>query len=477
MPTYRGINSDALRYSIQTASDVTDAAAAALVTISQAVTNSQNSMMFERTDGLPEPIRERYDQLLTLHECRSTRTSTDAIANANEALSDGSNYSGSTTEMEFYLDYLISRVQMENAQVNNVREKSNDEAFLANRRDGRSRLIAPMGFEYAYHPPRRICKGLTIGTDFVAHEQDRLVLSGEPLNQARVQVLRRNRRTRHTTLDQVKDFMYNHGIIRKKQFGHRIYQDGDCIEVCSPVHRSFASIREWFGKVHPAMRLMKMSTWSRKSGGGGMHVNISYNKDLPNWKLAYANFFMMVANHPEINWMFNEPSDNHTARCLASDNRFMEVVHKLKQRGWQWDDSLWPSLEVCGGKSVAINGKDEYHFELRTFRMVRDVSELMDVVEFVNSLLAACAEIASWGVLVPWELELPTSYCSEAEDRGYPMPDDSYLLVYDERMWTADSEFYTLLRDIGLDPAKYRKYAKRNYMSRRAHPYGKKYMT
>ena len=473
---------------------------------------------YDLVDSLPPQVRERYLRLRMHCENSYWSETAELISCADEAITENH----PEDQVVLYLDYLLSRLETVYSDHGlSVQNKKVDKVTRANTRDRRSRLIAPMGFEYSYHPPHKVPKVSYFGIDINAlggiglsndtdgninaisgngtgtrpvlsnlnvvtgsrlvtgsseREQDAMALMPDESSRRPRPVLnRRSRgRSRVDVADMVKSWLDK---TVKSGYGYRVYNDSSCVEVCSPVHRSFSSMYEWFGKMHETMLFLKMRTWIRSGGGGGLHVNISYNKELPNWKLAYANFFMVIANHPEINWMFNEPSDNHTARCLAGDHRFIRVVDEMRKNGWQWSDEAWPSLEVCGGKGYAINAKDEHHFELRTFRMVRDISELRDLVDFVNALLVACAEVASWGVFVPFDLELPSKYCSEAEDRGYVMPDDEYLTVYDERMWSAESDFNQLLSWIGLDRNRYKKYARRNYRTRLAAPYGKKYMT
>lgn len=262
-------------------------------------------------------------------------------------------------------------------------------------------------------------------------------------------------------------------------YGSRVYEGGtDIAEVCSPIFKTKTQMSNWFLQVDGLAKKHRYTTWKKSGGGGGVHLNVSYNETVPNWRLAYTNFFIMVANHPEINWIFNEPSDNHTANGLVLEDRFISTYHKLvTTKNRVVDEDIWNDFAVCGSKGRAINSKSHYHFEMRTFRMVKNNEELIDIVDFVNALLTVCMEVATWDVMIPLDVEIPVQY-HEDEERGYKLPyTASDHLVYPDKMWTAEADFNQLLRWIDLDPKRYRKYIRRNLLARRGAPYGKKYMT
>ena len=109
--------------------------------------------------------------------------------------------------------------------------------------------------------------------------------------------------------------------------------------------------------------------------------------------------------------------------------------------------------------------------------MVRSPQELADIIELYNEMLGFCMEIAEWGMLLPLEVEVPVGHITEeAEERGYILPTEKEaVLVFNDLMWQGETVFNQLVRDLGLDPKRYRKYVRRNYHVRRGHPYGKKY--
>lgn len=279
--------------------------------------------------------------------------------------------------------------------------------------------------------------------------------------------------------NKLRDILQDAGLL--KGYGSKVYKDcGDAIEVCTPIHKNWKSMRDWFAKTNALARAHKFLPWKRTSGGGGMHMNISYNKTVPNWKLAYTNFFILIANHPELNWIFNEPSDNHTANALVLNDRFIRAYHEMATHNMTLTDDLWNDISVCGGKGYSINCKTRFHFELRTFEMVRSSQELHDTIMLVNAMLGFCMEVAEWGVLLPLEVDVPVRYIDDAaEIRGYMLSQDrdEEKFVFDKLMWTGETSFNQLVRDLGLDPKTYRKYVQRNYYTRRGAPYGKKYMS
>jgi len=277
--------------------------------------------------------------------------------------------------------------------------------------------------------------------------------------------------------DKLKRILKDNGLM--EGYGSKVYKDGaTVVEVCSPVHKNWKSMRDWFSVCDRLAKQYGYLPWKRTSGGGGMHLNISYNKTVKNWKLAYTNFFILIANHPELNWIFNEPSDDHTANALIGDKRFIEAYHECANNNFYLTDDIWNSFAVCGGKDVAINAKDAEHFEIRTFEMVRSTSDFKDVIELYNAMLGFCMEVAEWGIMIPLDVDIPVPYRSAVvEERGYLLPDDreENTLVFDRLMWSGESKFNELLRGLKLDPKKYRKYVRRNYHARRGDPYGEKY--
>lgn len=396
--------------------------------------------------------------------------------------------------------------------------------ILANKADKRSKLIAPIGIEFTYHFPwkkKKEQKNISSNSIFnvgalidAIHVTNVTITQGSiqdgractDLNQQYIPVQdipyqsepyqgeqdqsEQDQQNNPAPLDNSTNIIIPNQssscddvklirILRKenllKDYGAKGYIGGpDIAEICSPVFKSYHSLFKWFKSVHAIALKNRYTTYKLKEGGGGIHLNISYNKELVNWKLAYSNFFIMIANYPEINWIFNEASDNHTSKCLILENRFsLALFDYTKHKNI---DDLWTDLSVCGGKGYAINCKDNQHFELRTFRMVKNHSELKDIIDFANGLLKLCAEIAKWNILIPLELEVPTKYSEKAEERGFALAGDIYNDVFLSKMWSAEEDFKELLKWLNLDYNRYKKYIKRNLHKRRAHPYGKFYM-
>ena len=273
--------------------------------------------------------------------------------------------------------------------------------------------------------------------------------------------------------ERIKKYLADEGL---NGFGSKVYRDcGNAIEVCTPVHKTWESMEEWFIKTDAFAKKNGLLSWKRTSGGGGMHVNISYNKTVPNWTLAYTNFFILIANHPELNWIFNEPSDNHTANAFVRHTYFIKPYHEMTKSDYKLTDKIWEKFQECNGKQYAINVKDSFHFELRTFEMVRSVKDLEVIVKLVNGMLKYCMELASRDVMLKLEIECPVSFMGEAEERGYIL-NEQPIMIFEERMMNAVSSFNKLVKLVGMDPTSYRKFIQRNLYKRRKAPYGKKFM-
>jgi len=206
----------------------------------------------------------------------------------------------------------------------------------------------------------------------------------------------------------------------------RVYTDGPCLEIASPVHRSWRALERWFRITDNAAKRRRMIPWRRKKGGGGAHVNVSMPSDRDFALRFMRNLLTDVANRPYLNWIFNDPSDDHTANCLWDDRTFVHF----------YDDPTWKNLSGVSMKSYAVRVKESGeapppysnaintwlfeanteenralieqelprpeapmpeekekkpmkpgYFELRFFDMPRNRRDLRDLVKFVNSYM------------------------------------------------------------------------------------------
>jgi hypothetical protein len=389
--------------------------------------------IFPLIDDLPSEVRANaYLLTSSMENCARQ----DLVRDAQAGLHSVDWYNEDPLLINAYLEYLIGAISGVTYTGPFADDAHADDVHAINKPDGRSALMAPVGLEISYRAP------------------------GD-----RVDVY----------IKKLTEFLKPAGLLRG--YGSRIYRDsGSVLEVCSPVIKTMSGISEWFDKVHTISRSIGLVYMPRKVASGGMHINMSFNKNLPNWKLAYVNLFTMFANHPEINWVFNDPADLGSAKCMALNSRYQCAYHSLVQNDMILSDDIWSDFSVCGGKESAVNVKDGHHFEVRTFQMPRSTSEMVDMLDFLNSLVEFCSWSAECGMVIPLEIGVPDMVCDAAEDRGYLMTSDTYSHCYLSKMWYGEESFKFLLETLGLDPKRYRKYVRRNYHVRRALPYGKTYM-
>lgn len=229
--------------------------------------------------------------------------------------------------------------------------------------------------------------------------------------------------------------------ILKGQHGTRIYTDGPCLEMASPVHKNWKSMERWYKQADKIAKSKKMIPWRKKAGGGGAHVNVTMPADRDFALKFMRNLLVDVANKPYLNWMFNEPSDDHTANCLWTSSDFVNF----------YEDPTWEKLSEVNNKSYAIRVKEtglEHNdiglniarswlfemdtpstrdaiadgiagpnpvpeekekekfnnkpgfFELRFFDMPRNKRDLLDLVKFVNSYMNWIWKLTEDGTII-----------------------------------------------------------------------------
>jgi hypothetical protein len=236
----------------------------------------------------------------------------------------------------------------------------------------------------------------------------------------------------------------------------RVYADNGVVEVCSPVHRDWKSMREWYRWMVNELG-SSVTVINKKKGSGGGHINCAMPKKLKE-KFMY-NLLVDIGNRPYLNWIFNDPSDNHTANCMWDSKdmqRIYEHVHKNKEK-WDADDSdfistLGELITLTNSRGFAIRVKSEYHFEFRCFDAIRNERDLEDIVIFVSEYMRSIYSMTVAGNMFD-------SIGGTTDD----LPNFAA---------TARTDFNRLLRKIGLDPENYRRFIDRNFEVRRK-VYGK----
>lgn len=391
------------------------------------------NILYELPDTAPAVLRTSMSRIIQLLEEASDRLRQEVRSQLSNLPADVD-----INLLEMCQQYIISRLTEEPTGYESheeIKGSKNHVRRSVNRPDGRSGLRLPMGVEISYRAS--------------GNRTQKYIARIVPM------------------LD---------GLHLLDGYGSRVYKDlGDVVEVCSPVIKHRGRMVEWFAQAHSVCRSVGLRATSRKNATGGLHFNISIDRKMYNWRTAYANLMTMFANHPEINWVFNDPSDNGSASCLALDENYVLGYKEMLDSGYRVTDEAWEHLSVCGGKSSAINVKDGYHMEIRTFQMARNPDEFRDFLDFVNAMVLFCEWTARHDLVVPMEI-VPDHVSPETERRGFYMPSDRVIQCFSSRMYSGEASFTRLLVCLGLDPARYRKYVRRNYHVRRKAPYGIEYL-
>jgi hypothetical protein len=167
-----------------------------------------------------------------------------------------------------------------------------------------------------------------------------------------------------------------------------------------------------------------------------------------------------TANRPYIGWIFNEPSDNHTANCLWNDYN-MTKLHD----DWNEESDNVHLITAFDDRGYSIRIKDEHHFEFRCFDMVRNVRDLKDHFKFVSAYMAYIEKETLYGKkIAPQKLKkcVKQNYWKKVE-------------YYNYNKKKVLQEFQQLLTLIGLDYKDYRRFVERNFLVR-YNTYGKTHL-
>lgn len=243
----------------------------------------------------------------------------------------------------------------------------------------------------------------------------------------------------------------------------RAYADNGCIEVCSPVHRNWKSIVDWY-RWMIAQLGSSVTVTNRKKGSGGAHIN-SAIPHKHGEKFMY-NLLVDLGNRPYINWIFNDPSDNHTANCIW-DSKDMQRIHKYVEDKYTSDKEKDPwtnndkeflrklkeLIVMFDSRGFAIRVKSELHFEFRCVDAIRSERDLFDTILFFSEYMR--------------DIYTRTVAGEKFESVG-GSTDELHRFANNTRR-----EFNQLLRKIGLSPGDYRRFLDRNFETRRK-VYGKK---
>lgn len=327
-----------------------------------------------------------------------------------------------STEYGTYSGQFTLRNDTSEDEVEHVEEWKENSNKHVNRPDKRSWLTLPVGLEYTFHYINKRRPRFTMA-------EDRLV---DKLTEA---------------LPQTSESI--------------VYLDSHCIEVGTPVHRTWKQCAKYYRQVIKHAKRHRLTATARNAGGGGCHINVSIPKNRSNQP---DHRFMLkllcdLVNRPYINWIFNEPSDNHTA------NNYALILSKLlkDRKPTDSDEDFWPTVRsYFEDRGTSIRIKDDDHFELRCFDMVRNERDLKDALTFVSRYLKMIKSQKKMAKCV-WDL---TDFNSD--DELHPM----FNVTKSEVL----TEFKKLLVKLNLDYGDYRRFVERNLNKRFSKTYGEEYL-
>lgn len=223
----------------------------------------------------------------------------------------------------------------------------------------------------------------------------------------------------------------------------RVYNDCGMVEVCSPVHKSIRKLFSFYRNVALSANKLGLKSWSKINGGGGLHINVGIDTNQESFSDFYHNIVAMFVIHPEINWVMNEPSDDHTANWLAND----EIVDMLSSADFDINSRL-------GGKRYSINVKEPDHFEIRCFEMPRSREELRMSVDLVNAIIKRARDLCDSGIKIDVVGEIGA--------------DENRRRKFLRNRWDrATRSFNNFLKELGIDHAPYNKLIRRNLYERK----------
>jgi hypothetical protein len=331
-----------------------------------------------------------------------------------------------------------------------------------------------MGIEFTWLPKSRwtsIARREAWGGD-MQHAQD------EILSQAKYDLETLVRR------HQLPIFEPVHGI---HGFKTRVHTDDGAVETPTPPLFSWKQVERWWTKALRLTQQVNLVPWKPRDMSGGAHHHMSLFKVRDqNIIPAFAwNLIALVYEHPELNWIFNDPYDKKTANWVGL--RFN--AHKIDPREGAQAAAIRAALRnsipyprvtrdmfEAAKPDEWLDGKD-YAIRFDIFKGARtdDFLPAYDTVEFRFYDMPRCVK----------DLKLQVDFSQALFDhvRSVSRRLDSHIrarLTYEKfRQLSKDTSaivknFETLVESIGLDPYAYRKFYSRNLYPRLR--LGKEYM-
>lgn len=216
----------------------------------------------------------------------------------------------------------------------------------------------------------------------------------------------------------------------------RVKPDDATIEITSPVIRSLPQLRTFYGEARHLADQCGLRVNARGWCTGGGHLHVSW----PRPRIEFVEYFCREStNHPYVNWVFAEPEwDNDAVVSLIKncDNLLIGTGTRV-----YWNTGK------CNG--INVRERSLLHIEFRFFQAPRDYHEQELHVLFADRWLSHVRRRYKAG---------------EPVERRYR---DAEALRRIPRA-AAESGFYALVEEIGLDPDDYRIFVRRNLAKRYA---------
>lgn len=219
----------------------------------------------------------------------------------------------------------------------------------------------------------------------------------------------------------------------------KIYEDFGVFEIVTKPYGNLNNTFRDFIKIFEVTKQYKLVPYIKNKGGGGLHINLDIKK-FEHANYTYLNLIRFIHNFPQLNWIFNEPSDIRTANSLYFLKEKKEVFFDLQK-----------AINCICSKSKSIRFCENY-FELRFFEMPHNIEEFKNIISFLRCVLNECFKYAQNGQLFPLIYREIDSIGKE--------------VFFSEEPKVFLEEFYELLNEFGLKKNMFDALIERNFKER-----------
>lgn len=237
---------------------------------------------------------------------------------------------------------------------------------------------------------------------------------------------------------------------KRQKWNKNVHQDGrNVIEFASPVHHDWEDLLKTYRKTVAIAKKVSLVTKRHDEGSGGGHIHMGIPK---HWNTKFRLKFLKIlyldlSSRPYINWIFNEPIDDKNASSLLTQREGVRFASHLSKSSF----INLNKLDNFSGKSYCVRYDEEYDtVEFRGFDMVESEQMLEEYIEFINAYFRYIYNVAK------------NNFYSTDFGVSYYNINKTSLDRYRDKKFVV-SEFGRLLKELGLNPVKYRKYISKNY--------------